>query len=152
MVLPKEEHAEREEPVIDDESCARTSSAATAASRRSIAARSQHRIPEVQFLRAAGCLWRDRHRGDRIFSRNVDAVIFDLRENSGGNPKMVAWISSHLFDARTHLNDLYERKTNTTTEYWTQPDVPGKKLAKQPVYVLTSKATFSGAEESSPTT
>jgi C-terminal processing protease CtpA/Prc len=82
------------------------------------------------------------------FLANVDALIVDLRDNGGGDPKMVAWISSYLFGARTHLNDLYERKTNKTIEYWTQTDVPGKKLgAGKPVYVLTSKRTFSGAEE-----
>jgi hypothetical protein len=32
------------------------------------------------------------------------------------------------------------------TPIWTNPDVPGKKLAAQPVYVLTSARTFSGAE------
>jgi len=81
------------------------------------------------------------------FLAHVDAVIFDLRDNGGGDPEMVAWLSSYLFDARTHLNDLWERKRNKTTEYWTKPEAPGKKLAKQPVYVLTSSGTFSGAEE-----
>ena len=81
------------------------------------------------------------------FLGNVDAVIFDLRSNGGGDPKMVAYLSSYLFNERTHLNDLWERKTNKTTQYWTRPDVPGKKLAGKPVYVLTSKGTFSGAEE-----
>lgn len=81
------------------------------------------------------------------FLAHVDAIIFDLRDNGGGDPEMVAWLSSYLFDARTHLNDLWERKHNKTTEYWTKPEAPGKKLAKQPVYVLTSKSTFSGAEE-----
>ena len=81
------------------------------------------------------------------FLGNVDAIIFDLRSNGGGDPKMVAYLSSYLFNERTHLNDLWERKTNKTTEYWTKPDVPGKKLAGKLVFVLTSKGTFSGAEE-----
>lgn len=78
---------------------------------------------------------------------NVKALIVDLRENGGGQPDMVAFISSYLFAKRTHLNDLYDRKANKTTQYWTKVDVPGTKLAKQPVYVLTSARTFSGAEE-----
>ena len=81
------------------------------------------------------------------FLGNVDAVIFDLRGNGGGDPKMVAFISSYLFSEPTHLNDLYNRKEDSTTQYWTLPYVPGKKLAGKPVYVLTSKRTFSGAEE-----
>jgi peptidase S41-like protein len=81
------------------------------------------------------------------FLGNVDAVIFDLRENGGGDPKMVAFVSSYLFSKRTHLNDLWTRRTNHTEEFWTSPDVPGKKLDGKPAFVLTSKRTFSGAEE-----
>ena len=78
---------------------------------------------------------------------DVDALIFDLTENGGGQPEMVAFVSSYLFAKRTHLNDIYDRKQNKTTQHWTKPDVPGQKFIKQPVYVLTSKRTFSGAEE-----
>ena len=60
---------------------------------------------------------------------------------------MVAYVASYLFGKRTHINDIYERKTNKTEQYWTNPDVPGTKLATQPVYVLTAARTFSGAEE-----
>lgn len=81
------------------------------------------------------------------FLGNVDALIIDLRENGGGDPKMVAYISSYLFEEKTHLNDLYHRKENRTEEFWTNPDVPGKRLAGKPVFVLTAKRTFSGAEE-----
>ncbi len=81
------------------------------------------------------------------FLGNVDAIIFDLRENGGGDPAMVAYISTYLFGEQTHLNDLYNRKEDKTTQFWTLPYVPGKKLAGKPVYVLTAKRTFSGAEE-----
>lgn len=76
-----------------------------------------------------------------------DAIIFDLRENGGGAPHMIALIETYLFDKPTHLNDLYLRKENETDQSWTLPYVPGKLLADKPVYVLTSKNTFSGAEE-----
>jgi retinol-binding protein 3 len=81
------------------------------------------------------------------FLGNVDAIIFDLRENGGGDPKMVALISSYLFGEPTHLNDLWIRKDDSTQQFWTLPFVPGKRLVGKPVYVLTSKQTFSGAEE-----
>jgi hypothetical protein len=81
------------------------------------------------------------------FLAHVDALIIDLRDNGGGDPKMVAYISSHLFAEPTHLNDLYNRKEDKTTEYWTLRDVPGARLADKPVFALTSKRTFSGAEE-----
>jgi hypothetical protein len=80
------------------------------------------------------------------FLANVDALIVDLRTNGGGDPAMVAYICSYLFAERTHLNDLYNRKEDKTTEFWTK-DVPGPRLANKPVFVLTSKRTFSGAEE-----
>ena len=63
------------------------------------------------------------------------------------NPSITLRVYAHLFEEPAHLNDLYNRKENTTTQYWTLPYVPGKKLAKKPVFVLTSKGTFSGAEE-----
>jgi len=81
------------------------------------------------------------------FLANVDAIVFDLRENGGGDPKMIALISTYLFSEPTHLNDLWERKGDTTHQYWTLPYVPGKRLDEKPVYVLTSADTFSGAEE-----
>ena len=78
---------------------------------------------------------------------DTDALIIDLRENGGGQPAMVAYISSYLFDQRTHLNDIWERRGNRTQEFWTR-DVPGKKFGgAKPVYVLTARRTFSGAEE-----
>jgi len=81
------------------------------------------------------------------FLGNVDAIIFDLRENGGGDPKMITLISTYLFEKPTHLNDLWERKGDETHQYWTLPYVPGKRLEGKPAYVLTSKQTFSGAEE-----
>ena len=77
----------------------------------------------------------------------VDALILDLRENHGGEPEMVSYVLSYLFANRTHVNDIWERKTNKTTEFWTKPEVPGKKILGKPVYVLTSRFTFSGGEE-----
>ncbi|MDQ6829983.1 MAG: S41 family peptidase [Gemmatimonadota bacterium] len=81
------------------------------------------------------------------FLGNVDALIVDLRQNGGGSPPMVAYVSSYLFTDRTHLNDLWTRKENSTEEFWTRTDVPGKRMGNIPVYVLTSNRTFSGAEE-----
>ena len=79
--------------------------------------------------------------------RHADAVIFDLRDNHGGDPHMVALMCSYLFDHRTHLNDIYNRHENTTQQFWTSSPIPGNTLADKPVYVLTSAHTFSGAEE-----
>ena len=82
------------------------------------------------------------------FLADTEALIIDLRRNGGGDPEMVAFLSSYLFDKRTHLNDLYWRDGDLTEEFWTKESVPGKRFgATKPVYVLTSKRTFSAAEE-----
>lgn len=79
---------------------------------------------------------------------DTDALIIDLRRNDGGYPEMVAYILSYLFDRRTHLNDIYDRTTGKTQQFWTLPRVPGQKFGGQkPVIVLTSAKTFSGGEE-----
>jgi len=75
-----------------------------------------------------------------------DALIVDLRDNIGGSPRMVSLIASYLFKESTHLNDAYIREENTTKQSWTSVDVPGKKFIDKPVFVLTSKKTFSAAE------
>ncbi len=78
---------------------------------------------------------------------NTDALVFDLRDNIGGNPGMVALICSYLFGESTHLNDVWDRTNDTTLQSWTSAYVAGKRLPAVPVYVLTSTRTFSAAEE-----
>ena len=82
------------------------------------------------------------------FVNGTDALIIDMRRNGGGNPAMVALVCSYLFgNEPVHLNDLYWREGNRTEEFWTRKDVAGKRYLNKDVYVLTSKRTFSGAEE-----
>jgi hypothetical protein len=81
------------------------------------------------------------------FVAHTNALIFDLRENHGGDPEMVEFMVSYLFPRPTHINDLTNRHENETHQYWTLPWTPGPRLVDQPVYVLTSHQTFSGGEE-----
>jgi C-terminal processing protease CtpA/Prc len=79
---------------------------------------------------------------------DTDGLILDLRRNRGGEPGMVALICAYLFDEVTHLNDLYLRRPDRTAQFWTPPHVPGRRFGgRKPIWVLTSSATFSGAEE-----
>lgn len=79
---------------------------------------------------------------------DTDALIIDLRRNRGGDPAMVARVSSYLFEHPTHLNSLYWREGDRTEEFWTTKEVAGKRFGQgKPVLVLTSRRTFSGAEE-----
>ena len=82
------------------------------------------------------------------FLQNTEALIFDLRQNGGGSPYMIALISSYLFgDKPVHLNDMYWRKSGKTDEFWTNPQLAKVKFTNKDIYVLTSNYSFSGAEE-----
>lgn len=86
--------------------------------------------------------------GALAFAGYSSAVIFDLRENGGGSPEMIKFISSYFFKKKTHLNSFYNRPEDNTTETWTEEKISGRRFDKDlPVYVLTSGHTFSAAEE-----
>lgn len=79
---------------------------------------------------------------------STDALILDLRGLRGGDPGTVALICSYFVDEPTHLNTMYDRGDTTAAQSWTLPYVPGPRFgATKPVWVLTSKGTFSGGEE-----
>src|SRR5258708_36561056 len=80
------------------------------------------------------------------FVEHTDALIFDLRQNGGGQPAMVTLIASYLFDKPTHLIDIYNRKEDRTQQNWTLSYLPGQRMPTQPEFVLTANRTFSGAE------
>jgi Peptidase family S41 len=85
---------------------------------------------------------------DAMLSLNhTDAIIFDLRDNTGGYPAMVSLLAGYLFDKPTQLSSIYNRAENSMRDNWTPQPVPGNTLAKKPVFILTSGKTFSGAEQ-----
>ncbi len=73
----------------------------------------------------------------------TDAVIFDLRDCTGGYPEMVRWMAGWLFD---HPVAWYNPRATSAAESVTGSPIPGSRLAHKPVFVLTSSRTFSGAE------
>lgn len=78
---------------------------------------------------------------------NVDALIFDLRANDGGDASMIRLLTTYLFEEQQHLIDWYVRDTDETVQSWTLDVVPGRRMTEIPVYVLTSDRTASAAEE-----
>ena len=92
-----------------------------------------------------------RDEASRIMGGAADAraLILDLRANGGGSPFMVALVASYVFGSEpVLLNSLYFRPANRTDDFFTEPQVSGKKFGPtKPVFVLTSSRTFSGAEE-----
>ena len=86
--------------------------------------------------------------GALSFLSNSDAVIIDLRDNYGGSASMYLFLTSYFFDSdMVHLSDMINRRSEFTQQFWTLPYVPGKRLPKVDLYILTSKRTFSAAEE-----
>ena len=82
------------------------------------------------------------------FLANADAIIIDLRRNGGGSPEMVQFLCSYFLDnPRKHLNSFSYKDPDRLTQYWTYTYLPGKRLDKADLYVLTSENTFSAAEE-----
>ncbi|MFC5862696.1 S41 family peptidase [Acidicapsa dinghuensis] len=71
------------------------------------------------------------------------AVIFDLRDNLGGFPVGVMFVSNYLFN-RPEM--IFNPREAVSSQSWTKP-VAGNLLADKPVYVLTSHKTISGAEQ-----
>jgi len=83
--------------------------------------------------------------------KDTRALIIDERRNGGGAPETVDYLVSFFTPAgkRVHVNDLIWRNPNSETfrteEFWSVA-TPTKYLGR-PVYVLTSRFTFSGGEE-----
>ena len=82
------------------------------------------------------------------FLANADALIIDLRYNSGGVPGIGLLLSSYLFEQPVHLHSIEWREAGGTRveQFWTQAFVPGQRLSQQPLFILTSDRTISAAE------
>jgi len=79
---------------------------------------------------------------------NCETLIIDLRNNGGGSAEMIQLLTSYFYDDDpVHLNTFYWRPGDETMQTWTLPHVPGKKIPDIDIYVLTSRRTFSAAEE-----
>jgi hypothetical protein len=81
--------------------------------------------------------------------RDCSTIIFDLRKCKGGSPEMLNYLVTYLYPKGTkiHLNDFYYRPTEAYSSTYTLDSVPGERLDKTKVYVLTSGKTFSCGEE-----
>lgn len=83
------------------------------------------------------------------FVANSDALIIDVRNNGGGWGYMVAFLCSYFFDNEelVQFSSVYSRPEDKTYQSWSLPYLPGKIMPDIPLYILTSKSTFSAAEE-----
>lgn len=79
------------------------------------------------------------------FVANTDALIIDMRDNGGGSPVMVCTVASYFFPEAHHWNDIISPRGKQ--EFYTEPADADSLTLKMPVYILTSRRTFSGGED-----
>lgn len=81
---------------------------------------------------------------------STENLIIDLRYNIGGPSTAVPLLLSYFHEpeSRIRLFTMYDRLSNSTKEFYSLPDLLGKRYgAKRGVYVLTSHRTATAAEE-----
>ena len=75
-----------------------------------------------------------------------EALIIDLRRNKGGM-ETANLLMSYLLPPRTPLSAIYDRPSNQTKPETAAAWVPGRQFGPdKPLYILTSKRTFSAGE------
>jgi hypothetical protein len=80
------------------------------------------------------------------FLKSTDALIIDNRTNGGGDARTVALYVSHLTEGAPFVIDAFHWRDGSVVEFRTT-DVGHRSYgSSKPVFVLTSSATFSGAE------
>jgi len=80
------------------------------------------------------------------FLANSSAIIIDLRENTGGEPDMGSQMESYFFKEKTLTNVIINSSKKDTTLYYADPAKTDSLTLSMPMYILTSKKTFSGGE------
>jgi C-terminal processing protease CtpA/Prc len=80
------------------------------------------------------------------FVSNTNALIIDLRNNQGGDGKMVELFLSYFFDNKIKLSESYTRYNDRATKSYTMQKVNGKKYLNKRVYILVNNKTISAAE------
>jgi hypothetical protein len=91
-----------------------------------------------------------------VLAQDAAPAAFDFLANTearlstwgAGRPAWLRLSRATFGSDSVHLNSLYWRPGNRTEHFYTRPWVPGARYGRdRPVYVLTSRRTFSGAEE-----
>jgi len=78
----------------------------------------------------------------------TDALILDLRGNTGGSPAIVGLIEGYLSEGPSYTTNTVHWRNDDRPERLRTADVGERAYGSQkPVYVLTSQTTFSAAEQ-----
>jgi hypothetical protein len=81
------------------------------------------------------------------FLAGGDAVIIDIRRNGGGSPDAVQYLVSHFLPPGRPLVTFHMNGEATPNSLSTLAELPAGRMVGKPLYVLTSGATASAAEE-----
>ena len=81
------------------------------------------------------------------FIANTDSVIVDVRQCPGGSGDGVAFLASYFFDAEPRvLMTRHFRDAERSMQSTTVGDLPGKRMDKADLYILTSGRSGSACE------
>ena len=77
-----------------------------------------------------------------------DALIIDLRFNTGGAPETMHWFLSHFFESKskTEFTGLFFREEGKTNRVFVEKKLEAPRYLDRPVFVLTGPYTASAAE------
>jgi tetratricopeptide (TPR) repeat protein len=84
--------------------------------------------------------------GAMRFFASADAIIIDLRKNQGGAGESLPYLCSYFLEYPMQLTGYYSREEDFLTEFWTVKQIEGERRTDVPLFLLTSRATFSAAE------
>jgi hypothetical protein len=106
----------------------------------------------VRYVKIANFRWIPEESGRAVedavrFLRDADAIVLDLRGNSGGDPRAVQYLISHFFEGVTELAGEYDGSTGAYSPLKTLAELPAGRLGGKPLYVLVDRSTFSAGEE-----
>ena len=77
---------------------------------------------------------------------HADALILDMRTNTGGSPGTVALLLGYLIEPGAPLYDIVHRPPGAPDHYATGAEPLAERDVRRPVFVLTAKETFSAGE------
>jgi len=114
--------------------------------------KADHLSPKIGYLKLSGFpppyLTAEKYAAAMDKLADTDALIIDVRENGGGTPVSVALLVSYFVDQRTRLNDIWERVSGETVQFWTEDKLDGKRYGgKKPVIILAGPGTKSAGED-----